>query len=474
MCFTAHRQCPINCAEKDRARKKFFKDLYHFPNLFSLSAWFHDTDRVHALLRRTEEELQDGRLQHPLEEVRSHNLIVFLQYRLGCKQKALEYCRGLQEDTSMNKSIIFLTLLAMLQYELKPPRVHKKTLATLQDLCHASDFEYLQAVAESEKGNALISIGPMGFVNAMDCFQRAIDTCPDILLWKYDLALAIRRHFNPYAFSKHPKHPAPVLAQKAVELLRNTAAECTDSFYEVRSIVELARLVSHLQLFCTVCSEDEKVTISKLIEEYDEQHLYEEAFKKDCSKDDFYTIRECGRHFLSVKSFDKAVQCFQASYSKRKTSMVCQLFGKAYLNMYKSSCNPPALPSPADFEERSESRCRATLPSTSPEPTAELLQDLKTSMVRLKLVAFWSIKIIYGSRCNLLWLFGCLDVHLALLKLKHWKTMMLNAPILKVKKEPWMVLCYWLIKHISLISSCDSYISDLWSFHLDKKLCHVH
>ena len=332
-------------------------------------------DHMQALLRRKEEELQDGYLQYQLEKVRCHNLIIFLQYLLGCKQKALDYCQALREDNS--KSIIFLTLQAMLQYELRPPKEHKKTLATLQDLYKASDFGYLQAVAEAEKGYVLISIGPIGFLNAMDLLQKAINKCPnsDIFLWKYDLALAIRRNFNIGAYSEHPELAAQVLAQKAIELLRDTAAVCPNNLYKVRSKVELARLISHLTFFCTVCTEDEKVAILKLIEDYNERDLFEEAFNMVHSKD-FYTIRECGRYFLHVQDYNRAMHCFQASYSERKTSMACQLFGKAYLKMYKSGFNPPIFPSCMDLEGQSE------LPSTSQEPTADLPQAVESSMVR--------------------------------------------------------------------------------------------
>ena len=374
-CLTEQLQWRCDREEKDRAKKRFFEDLNHFPNLFSLSALFHDMDHMQALLRRKEEELQDGYLEYQLEVVRCNNLIIFLQYLLGRKQKALDYCQGLWEDNS--KSIIFLTLKAMLEYELRPPKEHKKTLATLQDLYRESDFYYLQAVAEAEKGYVLISIGPIGFLKAMDLLQKAINSCPgsDIFLWKYDLALAIRRNFNVGAYSEHPELAAQVLAQKAIELLRDTAKVCPNNSYRVRSKVELARLISHLTFFCSVCTEDEKVAILELIEDYNEGDLFEEAFKMVHSKD-FYTIRECGRYFLRIDKFSMAMQCFHASYSERKTSMACQLFGKAYLKMYKSGFDLPAFPRCMDFEGQSE------LPSTSQEPTADSPQAVKSSMVR--------------------------------------------------------------------------------------------
>lgn len=311
---------------------------------------FHDTEEIEVLLQRQRIELGDGCFQYQLETMRCRNLIIFFLILLGRKQEALKYCESLKEDAS--KSVIFLTLLAVLQWELNYKTECSETMEILQDLYKLVELEYILAVAEAEKGHLLICIGPQGFLRAMDLLEKAIRKCPqsEVYLWKFDLALAIRRNFSIYAHSEHPKLASSVLASRAFELLTDIARHCPNEMYRARGLVELVRLISHLGFFVEICREEDRENIKSLCEKYDERALVDEALSIDSGKDDHYVQRECGRHFLYARDLNRAVVCFDNSCCKRKNAFVNQLFAKAYLYMYTAGIDiisPPTVPLPA-------------------------------------------------------------------------------------------------------------------------------
>ena len=291
---------------------------------------------MEALLKRQQTELEDGCFQYNLETMRCHNLIIFLMFLLGRKQQAWEYCNRLKEDESQSKSVIFLTLIAVLQWEFNYKTEGFKTIEVLQDLYKEQDCDYRLAVALAEMGHLLICTGPRGFSRAMDLLDKAISKCPnsDVFLWKFDLALAIRRNFNIYAYSEHPKLSSSTLATKAAKLLMDIAYRCPNGVYKTRGLVELARLISYLKTFEKFCREGDKTKIASLCKNHDDSDLFEEALKTESGKNDHYVLRECGRFFLEAKEFKKAIRCLDDSCRKRENALVYQLFGKAYLRMY--------------------------------------------------------------------------------------------------------------------------------------------
>lgn len=311
-----------------------FQKLSTFPSLFSVLPLLKDLNQQHALylLEQEETELVVDQFPYHLETVRCNNIIIFLLYFLGYKPKALERCITVNE----NKSIIFLTLKATLQLDSGLHADCEKTIELLEDLYKAPDYEYLCAVAESEKGYLLIRIGPKGFIAAMDCFRNAIDSCPgsDIFLWKYDLALVIRRFFNLYVYSEHPKHSPSGLAGEALNLLQETAQNCPNKVYQARGLVELARLAQHIRSFIDVCKEKDKAEIDSQFKNINELFLIEKALTTDRGNEDYYVLRECGRMFMYARNYKKAISCFQGSEKIRRTSILYHLWGKTYLYMF--------------------------------------------------------------------------------------------------------------------------------------------
>jgi hypothetical protein len=197
-----------------------------------------------------------------------------------------------------------------------------------------TDYAYLRAVAESEKGYLLICAGPKGFHHAIECLEKALQLASgheDTLLWKYDIGLAIRRNFTVSAYLDHPRYTARVLAEKAIDMFRCTLSGCTNEVYRARSLVEFSRLIQHLRCFTHVCSKDDKVDIENLIKGLDDNSLMVDAFFLTKGKeDDYFVLRECGRHFLeTTKNFKLAVWCCMESAKKRETSIVYAVLARS-------------------------------------------------------------------------------------------------------------------------------------------------
>ncbi|XP_076459383.1 uncharacterized protein LOC143292731 [Babylonia areolata] len=329
-------------AQEDELKKEFYDKLCNFPNLFTLKSELQDRELIERILRRQESELKEESLQYHLEKVRCHNIIIFCKLLLGHKQDALKYIEYLENlEINTHKSIIFMTLKAKLQYDFDRRQEWLATMKNLQEMYKLAEFEYLTAVAESEKGYLLMLIGPRGLLKAIDLFEKAIDMHPgtDVFLWKYDLALAIRRNFKVDAFSKHSKFSPSDLAKRAFTLLDDIVKHCPNEAYIGRAQIELARLVSNLKSFSAVCDQEEKKKITELQANYSEDDCFEAALETENGNEDFYILRECGRHFLYRGNFKRALECFEKSYRKRESDMVCQILGKTYLKMYLAKKN---------------------------------------------------------------------------------------------------------------------------------------
>ncbi|KAL8564263.1 hypothetical protein ACOMHN_050874 [Nucella lapillus] len=324
-------------ADQDQQQKQFYEELCSFPNLFSLRSDLGDHEKITALLRKQEEELKEDWFPYHLEKVRCHNLVIFCKFLLGRKRDALKYCRDVEAD--MSKSIIFLTLKAWLQFEFSHHQECNATMDVLRDMYKLPDWEYLRAVAESEKGYLLICIGPTGFLGAVDLFQKAIAACPnaEVYLWKYDLALAIRRNFSLFAYSAHSVLSPSELAERALTLLTDIVDHGLNQAYKPRAMVELARLVSHLKQFSAVCEDSQRGKIRRLYGNMDENDYFEQALKTTAGQEDFFVLRECGRQFQYQRKFERALSCIEASYQKRESDMVCQVLGKTFMTMYKAN-----------------------------------------------------------------------------------------------------------------------------------------
>jgi tetratricopeptide (TPR) repeat protein len=322
----------------DKEQRQFFLELFSFPNFFSLEPYLQHLHKQHEqtryVIEQQKSDLCVGNLQYDLEIQRCRLVIIFLLNLIGCKQEAWDECETLGKTTG--KSFTFLTLKAALEWERGYRTESKQSLQKLKDLQNQPDYDYLRAVAESEKGYLLICIGPKGFLHAIDCFHKALELAPskDTFLWKYDLAIAIRRNFNMNVYSDHPEHTARILAQECKDMLQDTASNCPNKVYRARSLVELSRLIQHLRCFICACGEEDKAAIEEVMEGIDEDRLMSEAINMEEGRHDFFVLRECGRYFMQkTRDFHGAIWCLMESEKKRKTSLVYSVLAKAYLRM---------------------------------------------------------------------------------------------------------------------------------------------
>nr|KAG5691321.1 hypothetical protein BaRGS_014020 [Batillaria attramentaria] len=296
---------------------------------------FQVRHRNQRLLERQRQEAEAGWFQYQLERDRCQNLIVFLLFLLDRKEEAVVLCEKLLAGNET--SIITLTSLAVLQWETGRREDSYKTIRVLQALRDAPNFQYLQAVAVAEKGYVFISHGPKYFLKAIDMFEEAIAKSPDgsdVYLWKYDLALAIRRNFNVFAYAEHSRLSAPWLARRAVELLNDTSTHCPNGLYRARSLVELASLVSAINSFKRVCREADRREIAQLRLD-DHMSILRQALDTPEGQEDSYVLRVAGRFYGMAKQFDTAIDCLLKSRQKRDEGIVNQLLAKTTLSHYK-------------------------------------------------------------------------------------------------------------------------------------------
>ncbi|KAK7475853.1 hypothetical protein BaRGS_00032903 [Batillaria attramentaria] len=321
---------------EDEQRKKFFEEVNRFPNLFNLKPLLHPEHRRRAqqLLEKQRDELASGWFQYPMETDRCHNLIVFLLYLVDQTKEALDYCENLGQGS--DGDIIRLTNLAVLQWEMGQRKKAKKTLTTLQALSTSSRFPFLKAVAVSEQGHAFTHFGPKYFLRAIDLLREAVrgNSQSEIFLWKYDLAIAIRRHLNVFVYREHSSSSAADLAEEAWNLLNDIRSRCPNQFYRARGLTELALLVSHIKTLMKVCKDRERSGLAKLCEINLFDYI-DEALQTDEGQNDHFVLRAAGRLFMYHNKLDKAEEHLSKSLAKKKDNITYQLLAKLSLKRYR-------------------------------------------------------------------------------------------------------------------------------------------
>nr|KAG5691318.1 hypothetical protein BaRGS_014017 [Batillaria attramentaria] len=269
-----------------------------------------------------------------METDRCHNLIVFLLYLVDQTKEALDYCENLGQGS--DGDIIRLTNLAVLQWEMGQRKKAKKTLTTLQALSTSSRFPFLKAVAVSEQGHAFTHFGPKYFLRAIDLLREAVrgNSQSEIFLWKYDLAIAIRRHLNVFVYREHSSSSAADLAEEAWNLLNDIRSRCPNQFYRARGLTELALLVSHIKTLMKVCKDRERSGLAKLCEINLFDYI-DEALQTDEGQNDHFVLRAAGRLFMYHNKLDKAEEHLSKSLAKKKDNITYQLLAKLSLKRYR-------------------------------------------------------------------------------------------------------------------------------------------
>ncbi|KAK3086078.1 hypothetical protein FSP39_013161 [Pinctada imbricata] len=294
----------------DEEDDEFKVKISEFPSSFILNDAIKLEKKESFECNKLEEELKDGYSTNE-EAIRTKNLVSYLAWRLGNKDRAFTLC---EENLAVDPSNI-IALSNKGQFLRYSTRYHEAdgVLKTLQLLQRREDFDCSLTSAEAEMAYSYSRFGPRYHEKSIQLFEKVIKKEPDKNIWKFGLALTYRRETHVLNSCPKDKETYEKHYSKALGLFCEiVSCEYSEKSLTAKAWCELGQILFRKSKQETIFS-----CLPKSIGSMSSEECFLRALF--ICPDDIFVLQRCGKQFRYFKKIDKSIEYLKRAQSIRET-----------------------------------------------------------------------------------------------------------------------------------------------------------